>query len=198
MTTTIYFIRHGAVHNPQDILYGRLPGFHLSIKGSGEIAQTAQFLKDKNIYALYASPLLRAKESAHIIQGQLKLPNIHINKQILEVKTAYQGKLFSELDPLQFWVYSKPLSETDETMEQVGERMMSFVSETVQKHPGETIAVCSHGDPIMILIALINKKPMNLPSVKGGVYSKHGEVFKLTDEDGKQNMKSVFIPQRAK
>ena len=28
--TTIHFVRHGEVHNPDHILYERLPGFHLS------------------------------------------------------------------------------------------------------------------------------------------------------------------------
>ena len=31
--TTIHFVRHGEVHNPDHILYERLPGFHLSDRG---------------------------------------------------------------------------------------------------------------------------------------------------------------------
>jgi broad specificity phosphatase PhoE len=198
MTTTIYFIRHGEVFNPKGILYVRLPRFRLSEKGRKEIEETAQFLKDKHISKLYASPLLRAQQTAKIIQKQIKLPKIHTNEQILEVRTAYQGKLFTDLDSKQFCVYTKPLSETDETMEQIGERMLNFVRETIRKYHGEHIAVCSHGDPIMILYAIINQKPLNPPSVKGGIYSKHGEVFELVDDNGKQTMQSVFIPENSK
>ncbi|MGH7204136.1 MAG: histidine phosphatase family protein [Candidatus Levyibacteriota bacterium] len=176
----------------------RLPGFHLSEKGREEIVETAKFLQDKHISALYASPLLRAQETARIIQKEINIPTIHTSKQLLELKTSYQGKPFSELDPKQFWVYTKPLNKTDETMEQVGERMVSFVNETLQKHPGKAIVACGHGDPIMILYAIMNKKPLHPQSVKGGIYSKHGEVFQLTDENGKQSMQNVFIPKLSK
>ena len=34
-TTTIHFVRHGKVYNPDHLLYERLPGFHLSDRGMG-------------------------------------------------------------------------------------------------------------------------------------------------------------------
>ncbi|MGO2515792.1 MAG: histidine phosphatase family protein, partial [Corynebacterium variabile] len=30
MSTIVHLVRHGEVHNPDRILYGRLPGWHLS------------------------------------------------------------------------------------------------------------------------------------------------------------------------
>ena len=197
MQTIFYFIRHGEVFNPDGILYGRLPNFPLSEKGRVEISETAQFLKSKHISRLYASPLHRAQETAQIIQKELQLP-ILTSEEILEVRTAYEGKLFAELDPKQFWVYDKPLSKADETIEQIGERMMTFVQKLVTEHSGEHIAVCSHGDPIMILATMIKKLPLNPENIKGGVYIKHGEVFQLTDNDGEQSIESIFIPELAK
>ncbi|MEV7908248.1 histidine phosphatase family protein, partial [Streptomyces anulatus] len=32
-TTIVHLLRHGEVHNPANILYGRLPGYHLSETG---------------------------------------------------------------------------------------------------------------------------------------------------------------------
>ena len=32
-TTTVHLVRHGEVHNPERILYGRLPGYRLSARG---------------------------------------------------------------------------------------------------------------------------------------------------------------------
>jgi broad specificity phosphatase PhoE len=32
-TTLVHLIRHGEVSNPHGVLYGRLPGFHLSEDG---------------------------------------------------------------------------------------------------------------------------------------------------------------------
>ena len=34
-TTVVHLIRHGEVSNPSGVLYGRLPGFHLSTGYSG-------------------------------------------------------------------------------------------------------------------------------------------------------------------
>lgn len=198
MQTTLYFTRHGEVHNPKGILYGRLPDFHLSEKGEAEVAETAKFLKNKPISQLYASPLERAQETARIINNQLQLPSIHTNNEILEVGTAYQGRLFSELDPIQDMVYKKPLSPTDETMEQIAGRMMAFVKAVVKEYPGEHIVVCSHGDPIMFLAATIKRQPLDPAAIKGGVYIKHGQVFQVTDTDGELSVESIFIPELAK
>src|SRR5258708_4717920 len=109
MQSTIYLIRHGEVHNPEGIIYGRLPNFGLSEKGKMEVEKTAEFLKNKEIDDIYASPLDRAKQSAEIIQNKLKLSTIQIADEITEVKTSYQGRKFIELDMLQSEVYLKPL-----------------------------------------------------------------------------------------
>jgi len=31
--TVVHLLRHGEVHNPNGVLYGRLPGYHLSVTG---------------------------------------------------------------------------------------------------------------------------------------------------------------------
>ena len=42
--TTIHLMRHGEVHNPEGILYGRLPGYHLSELGRQMAVQVADVL----------------------------------------------------------------------------------------------------------------------------------------------------------
>ena len=42
--TTIHLMRHGEVHNPEGILYGRLPGYHLSTLGHQMAQQVADVL----------------------------------------------------------------------------------------------------------------------------------------------------------
>ena len=34
VATTIHLMRHGEVHNPEGVLYGRLPGYRLSERGA--------------------------------------------------------------------------------------------------------------------------------------------------------------------
>ena len=80
MKTIIYFVRHGKVYNPTDILYGRLPRFGLAEEGIQQIEQTATYLKQEAIDVLYSSPLLRAKQTAEIIQKRLGLQNPFLNR----------------------------------------------------------------------------------------------------------------------
>ena len=63
--TIVNVMRHGEVHNPEGILYGRLPDYHLS-KAGREMAQAAAdhvASLDRPVAALYSSPLERAQEA---------------------------------------------------------------------------------------------------------------------------------------
>lgn len=195
--TTIYLIRHGEVHNPNGILYGRLPRYGLSKTGRKEIAQTAQFLKNKHIDFIYSSPMLRARQTAEIIRAELNLPKIFTTNYLLEVRTSYQGKLFSDLSHDQSEVYKSPLSG-DETLTEIAVRMQTFVTRMSVKHPGKRLVAVSHGDPLMILRSVLSGLPAVYISVRkssGFSYIKHGEVVELTiDKNGKTNVQSIFIP----
>ena len=75
----IHLVRHGEVHNPEGILYGRLPHFRLSERGHEMAALAAKELKARGVKvgALDASPLLRTREAAnqHLRGSQAFGPN---------------------------------------------------------------------------------------------------------------------------
>ena len=66
--TTIHFVRHGKVYNPDHLLYERLPDFHLSDLGRRMAQATAAYLANSpqtnTISAVYSSPLDRTRETA--------------------------------------------------------------------------------------------------------------------------------------
>ncbi len=62
--TQISFVRHGHVHNPGAVLYGRLPGFRLDRQGVQDAQRAGRALRGKNITAIFSSPLLRARQTA--------------------------------------------------------------------------------------------------------------------------------------
>ena len=70
-TTTIHFIRHGKVYNPDHLLYERLPGFHLSDRGMRMAQATGAYIaadpKLNAVAAVYSSPLERTRETAGAI-----------------------------------------------------------------------------------------------------------------------------------
>jgi broad specificity phosphatase PhoE len=194
MQTIIYLIRHGEVDNPEKIIYGRLPNFGLTEKGKKQIENTAEFLKDKHIDKIYSSPMLRTRESAEIIQKKLHLFTVQIADEITEGLTAYEGKKVSDLDLLQSEVYLHPLSQTDETIQQLANRMQDFVKYLTEKHPGEHIVVLSHGDPIMAIKAVIKQTPLDFFSFKTDHYIQHGEVYEIIADKDQSSIKSVFKP----
>ena len=61
-TTVVHLLRHGEVSNPDGILYGQLPGFHLSEEGRLMAKAAAGFLAGRDVAVLVTSPLERAQE----------------------------------------------------------------------------------------------------------------------------------------
>ncbi|MFJ5698559.1 histidine phosphatase family protein [Arthrobacter sp. NPDC093139] len=92
---TVHLLRHGEVHNPAGVLYGRLPEFHLSELGQ-QMAQTlAEHFRDRaaqgaKIVYLVASPLTRAQETAVPTSQALGL-EIHTDKRIIEAENHFEG-----------------------------------------------------------------------------------------------------------
>ena len=194
MQTSIYFIRHGEVNNPEKIIYGRLPNFGLTRRGEKQAEEAADFFNDKDIHAIYSSPLDRAKQTAEIIMKKLEIPVIHFSDQLIEVKSSYQGTKSSELDFLQSEVYLQPLDPTDETVEQIATRMMHFLNKITKVHNGKHIVAVSHGDPIMALKAAIKTGNFEFYAFKTDHYIQHAEVYKVSVEKNKLTIKEVFKP----
>ena len=62
--TVVHVMRHGEVHNPEGLLYGRLPDYHLSDRGRAQAQTVADWLAGRDIVYVVASPLERAQETA--------------------------------------------------------------------------------------------------------------------------------------
>lgn len=93
----IHLVRHGEVHNPERVLYGRLPGYHLSELGHEMAAAAADDLASRGIRfaAVYASPLQRTQESAAPIAAALQLP-VQLEPRIIEPANHFEGKRMRE------------------------------------------------------------------------------------------------------
>lgn len=154
--TTVYFLRHGKVENPKNIIYGRLPGFSLSVTGAKEIEQVAKYFQNNNVSHIYTSPLLRARQTANIIGRRIKLTP-KVSRLITEVKIVFAGVEIAEYErKLQPRLYSKEfIDKGSESIKEIEERMLRFLDMIKKRHSGGNILVISHGDPIMILKAKI-------------------------------------------
>src|SRR5580700_10470512 len=107
-TTVVHLLRHGEVDNPHGIIYGRLPGYHLSANGRAMAAAAADYFAERAVVALFCSPLERAQETARPVAERLGLP-IVTDDRLLESWNHFEG--------LKFGVAARMLSMTETARE---------------------------------------------------------------------------------
>ena len=88
--TTVHLLRHGEVHNPGAVLYGRLPGFRLSEDGEQMARDAAEALRGRDVTAVVASPLQRAQETAGPIADAFGVP-IGCDERLIESGNYFEG-----------------------------------------------------------------------------------------------------------
>lgn len=99
VATTLHLLRHGEVHNPTGVLYGRLPGYHLSERGRAMAAMVADHLAGgrtaarADVTVVIASPLQRAQETAGPIAAAFGV-DIRTDENLLEAENQFQGMTF--------------------------------------------------------------------------------------------------------
>ena len=92
--TVVHLMRHGEVYNPQGILYGRLPDFHLSDLGRKMAERGAEFFADRDVTYVVASPLDRAQETAAPIAARREV-QVATDGRLIEAANFFEGKRFS-------------------------------------------------------------------------------------------------------
>ena len=88
--TTVHLLRHGEVHNPGAVLYGRLPGFRLSEDGQQMARDAAAALRGRDVTHLVSSPLQRAQETAAPIREVFGLPSA-TDDRLIESANYFEG-----------------------------------------------------------------------------------------------------------
>ncbi len=145
LNTTLYLMRHGHVHNPKNILYGRLPGYRLSEDGVQQAHAAGQWLSDKAVVAVYSSPMERAQQTAAIVADFHAGLQPITDQRIIEVSTPYEGQPTADLAATGWDLYSgnQPPFEMPQT---VLDRVLDFFEHLVRRHEGESVAAVAHGD----------------------------------------------------
>jgi len=143
--TTLYLMRHGEVHNPEQILYGQLPNYYLSETGKQQADSAGQWLQDKRISKIYCSPMERAQQTAGIVAQYQNNLTPQQDKRIIEVHTPYDGRPISELEAMGWDLYTgnQPPHEVP-TM--ILDRVHDFFEYIIEQHRGESVVAVGHGD----------------------------------------------------
>lgn len=91
--TIVHLMRHGEVHNPQGVLYGRLPGYRLSEDGVLMAQAAAKWFAGRDVTALFSSPMERALETAAPLAETFDLP-VTVDERLIEAGNRFEGLTF--------------------------------------------------------------------------------------------------------
>lgn len=159
MNNSYFILRHGRnIHQTEkkDIVYGwpdEEPPCFLDEVGVEQITVAAQQLKNKKIDLIFASDILRTRQSAEIVAKKLGL-NVICDERLRDINWGiFQGRHKKEA-----WAYYKDMAEKftkavpeGESWNDCRKRMMDFFEEKEKKYKGKIILIVSHGDPLLLL-----------------------------------------------
>ncbi len=186
----VYLVRHAHVRNPRKLMYGRLSGYPLSLRGRKAAKRTGRFLRNKEIEMIFASPLQRTLETAEFIQQR-----IGINVPLETTTELLEGD-FGRYEGLPMKIVDSTVTDDEylelvpnvkrtyagETLRQMGERVGKFVTKIVKSNKFKVAVFVSHRDPLLSAIWLLQGKKL-IPFFEKDL--PRGGVWRLTFKNGK-------------
>ncbi len=163
--TVVHLLRHGEVHNPHGILYGRLPGYHLSDRGRRMAELVAADLRERDVTRLISSPLERARETAAPIAAALGL-DVGIDPGLIEAGNHFQGLTFGVGDgslrhPTHWPKLVNPFRPSwGEPYERIAARMLGVVARARDEARGHEAVLVSHQLPVWVTRRKIEGRPL--------------------------------------
>jgi broad specificity phosphatase PhoE len=154
--TVVHLLRHGEVHNPGKILYGRLPGFRLSADGEAMAEKAAAWFAGRDVTHLVSSPLERAQQTAAPLAKTLGLP-VTIDDRLIEAGNAFEGLKVGVGDgalrePRHWWKLRNPFRPSwGEPYVEIAARMLAAVEAARDAARGHEAVLVSHQLPIWTL-----------------------------------------------
>jgi broad specificity phosphatase PhoE len=153
--TTVHLIRHGEVHNPEGVLYGRRDGYHLSELGREMADRVATTLAERDIVHLRTSPLERAQETAAPLAAVRGLTPL-LDPRVIESGNVFEGKRFGHgenaLRKPSTWIHLRnPFKPSwGEPYKEVVARVLAAVHDARDAARGHEAAIISHQLPIWV------------------------------------------------
>lgn len=154
--TVVHLLRHGEVHNPDGVLYGRLPGFRLSETGRHQAELVAKALADADLGAVVASPMQRAQETAAPVAAAHGL-QVGTDEGLIEAANQFEGERVAVGDgalrsPRHWSKLRDPFTPSwGEPYREIGARMLAAVHRARLLAPGHEVLCVSHQLPIWTL-----------------------------------------------
>jgi len=154
-TTIVHLLRHGEVENPAGIIYGRLPGYHLSANGRSMASTAADYFAERAAVRLFSSPLERAQETARPVAERLGL-DIVTDDRLIESWNHFEGMKFGVGDgalrrPANWPYLINPFRPSwGEPFCDVAARMLAVMATAREAAAGAEAVCVSHQLPIWV------------------------------------------------
>lgn len=158
-------MRHGEVHNPDGILYGRLPGYRLSERGRQMVTRVAEELRagGHDLAAVIASPLQRAQESARPTAEEFGL-ELGTDPRLIEAVNHFEGHAVNKnramlAHPKHWPAYVDPFRPSwgEPYRDQVA-RMSAAISDALTLGQGREVLLVSHQLPIWVTRLFLERR----------------------------------------
>lgn len=185
----LHLVRHGEVHNPTRVLYGRLPGFGLSADGRRMAADAARYVQglERPLASLVCSPLQRARESSIPFTELFGFDPL-VDERVIEPTNVFEGRRMKRAlsNPVNWRYLRQPeIPSWGEPYVQVVERMRAAMDEAWDAADGGDVVIVSHQLPIWVTHLSIAGLPLRhdprrrrcaLSSVTS--FERHGDVWR--------------------
>jgi broad specificity phosphatase PhoE len=157
-------VRHGEVHNPRRVLYGRLPNFALSVAGRHMARQAAEYVRglDRPVSALVCSPLQRTRESAEPFTTLFGIDPV-IEDRVIEPTNVFEGRRMSRAlaNPLNWRYLTRPaVPSWGEPYVKVVARMRAAMADAWTAVPSGDVVIVSHQLPIWVTHLSVARAPL--------------------------------------
>ncbi len=127
---------------------------HLTNKGRKQVEETAKILKKEKIQFVFASDVLRTKETAQIVSKILGIKKINFDNRLREMQVAnFSGRPVKEYHD-KFPTYEDKFlkrPEGGESLSDLRTRLWDFIKDTEKKYKGKIILIVSHEYSIWML-----------------------------------------------
>lgn len=161
--TVVHVVRHGEVDNPDGVLYGQLPGYHLSGRGRQMAQATADALAGEDVTHVVASPLERAQETAAPIAAAHGL-EVAVDDRLIESANHFEGLKVGTGDGAlwrrRHWkAYTNPFTPSwGEPYAEIAVRMTDALEAARARAEGHEAVMVSHQLPVWTLRRSLERK----------------------------------------
>ena len=182
----LHLVRHGEVHNPDHLLYERIPGFGLSEAGRGMTRAAAAHIASlgRPVPRLVGSPLQRTQESAEPFAQEFGLTPV-LDERVIEPWNAFAGKRMKNaaLNPMNWHLLINPSTPSwGEPYASIASRMLEGMHATWDAAESGDAVIVTHQSPIWVAhLAVAGEKLPHSPTARRCALSSVTSFERRTD-----------------